>query len=321
MMKTLKKIYRKLKSTLKDVAIDRSLDKKVQGLRHKSAIRKTDVYYLIYRESTQAGFFSNLYVFFPEIASSINRGEIPVVDMLNFSNQSSSHTRTGINYWELIYEQPMGHALANAYSAKDLRHCYGCRRSNPKRLNWNMEWINDPELLQNTKHSFNSLVRLNSTFQEHINRSKIEIFRDFKSTIGVTLRGTDYTYKKPCGHPIQPCINSILDKCATLITSGEYDSIYLASIDRSIHSLFQRRFGDAYLCYKRPLYCAETDDLFCEIAKREDIASHYIDYVASIYLMSACKFVTGGIASSTLFLPLIANDDTSFDFPFLGYYS
>ena len=102
--------------------------------------------------------------------------------------------------------------------------------------------------------------------------------------------------------------------------SEAYDSVYLASIDQDIHSAFKSRFGSKLVCYERKLYSSLTKNIIFDVNASENLSDHYLAYVTSVYLFRYCKHVVGGITSSTIFLPLIVEDDVSFDFPFLGFY-
>jgi len=273
-------------------------------------------HYLIYRDCSTAGFFPFLYTFFAEIEFAVSRGMIPVIDMKNYNSQFGAQIG---NIWEIFYDQPASSSLSELYLLGKFRHSYGCIHDNGFRLPWDMKWSKDHDLLLEKKQLFDMYIRPSASLKESICLHS-SVFNGWNSTVGVTLRGTCYTSMKPKWHPIQPNPNEILRRCEELIESGEYDSIYLATIDSDILSLFANRFGKRLLKMNRNAYSSDTTDLFGKIKESETMLGHYMAYITSIYLFRSCKRLLGGITSSSIFLPLICQDDVINEILFLGYY-
>lgn len=273
-------------------------------------------HYLIYRDCSTAGFFSFLYTFFAEIEFAVSRGMVPVIDMENYNSQFGA--RIG-NIWEIFYDQPAGVSLNELYLLGKFRHSCGCIYDNGLRLPWDMKWTKDPSLLLEKKKLFDMYIRPSVSLNENIHLHS-SVFDGWHSTVGVTLRGGCYTSMKPYGHPIQPSPEAILRRCEELIESGECDSIYLSSIDSDIVSLFSNRFGSRLLKMNRNTFSSGATDLFAEIKQSETMLSHYMSYITSIYLFRSCKRLLGGVTSSSIFLPLICQDDVIHEISFLGYY-
>jgi len=272
-------------------------------------------YHIIYRDSRTAGFFSNLYVFFSEIEYAAKHNLIPVIDTLNFPDQFGS----GSNTWELVYQQPESVTLHEAYYSKNPSHSYGCRFDNGLRLNWDMNWLHDQPFCSYKKQLFNKYIRLQPQVESHI-KNLSSLISNPSATLGVMLRGTDYTNQEPRGHPVQPKLDYILDRCRQIIDHTEISSIYLVTIDNDILAAFKSSFGSRLLVLERRSYHSEVSDLFAEISRSEDHVQHLLSYVTSVYLLRECKHVISGVTSATPFIPFISDFQCTYEFPFLGFY-
>jgi hypothetical protein len=304
---------RRIIKDLQNAALERSRVGKVRRY-HRTRFSRRRLY-LIYRDSETAGFFSFLYTFFSEIEFAVSRGLIPVIDMQSYRSQFGVGNG---NVWEFLFEQPARVSPAELYAYGDFMHCSGCTRDNGLRLSWDMKWALDADLLKKKKYLFSNYIRPTKALEDSIN-SHSSIFDGWTSTVGVSLRGTCYVSNKPYGHPVQPSTDSILSKCEHLIESGECDSVYLATIDSAIQTLFVNRFGPRLLKLDRPAYPASAD-LFRDIEINESMSSHLMAYVTSVFLFRNCTRVLGGVTSSSIFLPLICTSDTVIDLMFMGYY-
>jgi hypothetical protein len=314
------KIYSTAKCRIAESKKQLEFHERVHFLKRTGAPFKSDrPFYIVYRESDSAGFFSYLYAFFAEIEGSVKKGMVPIVDMKNFS-APMGYKSNGVNFWELFYQQPLGFSLDDAYSSSSLSHCRNATVYASDRLSFSMDWVNNSLFLASQRDSFKRLIRLQPDIENLIEDSR-KIFQGKKSLIGISLRGLDYP--GTFGHPIQPDIEEILQKCDFLLQSGEYDGIYLVSTDIKIHNAFKLRYGaDLIVTYPRRLieYEPQTTNLFQNIAQHEDIYIHLRAYVISFYLLQFCKHIIASITSSSVFIPLICSDNTSLDLLFRGIY-
>lgn len=154
---------------------------------------------------------------------------------------------------------------------------------------------------------YRQCVRLNSDTLNYIENEYKTIFSSYKKVLGVICRGTDYTTMKPSGHPVQPCVNEIIEHCQNHMKTSEYDAIYLATEERQIKEAFGAAFPGKILENKRKYY----DDIYYssqEISYIKDVHfdrenNNYwmgLEYLSSITLLSRCTSLIGSNCGGTM---------------------
>lgn len=114
-------------------------------------------------------------------------------------------------------------------------------------------------------------------------------------------RGTDYTVKKPSGHPVQPTPEYLINYIGEKLSVLQIDFIYLATEEKRILDLFEDSFPGRIITnnrtyYDDKYYSAKEAKCIGEISFERDNDNYWkgIEYLSSIYILSKCASLIGG---------------------------
>ncbi|GHS92544.1 hypothetical protein FACS1894174_03580 [Bacteroidia bacterium] len=238
------------------------------------------------------------------IAYALEKGWIPVVDWQNYPNQYLENTSLHKeNAWEYYFEQPCGYDLNAISHSKNIIR--GLERLEIDGLVFdNYLEIND-EYFPYFKKVFKQYLRFNETTRNYIENEYRMILQDKGKVLGVLCRGTDYTLKKPAGHPIQPTPEKVIKKAWEVMSNQNLDYIYLATEDQGIYELFRKKFGEKLITNKQDRFSKQ--DLkqvqYLYQIKRDRERDKYflgLEYLSSLYLLSKCNSFIGGRTRGTI---------------------
>ena len=161
-------------------------------------------YYIIRRQDPTVGLFSNYLIFAGKIKYALQNGFIPVIDMKNYPNAYLQPNLLGKeNAWEYYFEQPFKINLDEAYNSENVILSSG----------------DDGEFVSGTMATFNNknniltewrmlvklgLLKVRDDLMKEFTDTYNKIFSENDRVMGVLMRGTDYTARRPNGHPIPP---------------------------------------------------------------------------------------------------------------------
>jgi hypothetical protein len=211
------------------------------------------VFYVIWREKSTAGLFSNVFHVLAHLSYAHEFGLTPVVDMEHFPtlyNEAES-IQGSKNSWEYYFNQPVQASLADAYKSKRVVFCYGANNS-AFAVYYNFAKA------QETARRY---LRINSHILAEAERFRSEHFQG--KVLGVHMRGQEM--KTAAGHPIPPSEEQMLARAEQLLRSLPIDRIFIVSEEQAYVDAFQRRFGEMVLCtdafrtyeenaYRLPIY-------------------------------------------------------------------
>ena len=172
-----------------------------------------------------------------------------------------------------------------------------------------------PRELMCATNLYRELVKPNDVTREYIEKEKEELLGN-KMVLGVLVRGTDLGKAHPKDHPVQPGIDQILGDVALELSTGEYDSIYLASDEESMEDVFRDRFPSEMILTNRRHYINSMyeeskkikDTVYLTdvmVDNQVDFYTYGLEYLSSLYLLSNCKSLIAGNtlgSSAALFL-------------------
>lgn len=142
---------------------------------------------------------------------------------------------------------------------------------------------------------------LSDTASNYLLRKVATIIGDKKNILGVICRGTDYLYKKPAGHPVQPQPEQIIEKIAELKKRYQIEWIYLATEDSEILNLFKRTFKDNLLFIDQKRFNNEAENFICDYKYKDgERVTMNLDYLTSMHILSKCDYLIGGRTSGTI---------------------
>ena len=238
------------------------------------------------------------------IAYAIEKGWIPVVDWQNQSNQylgnADLHKE---NAWEYYFEQPCNHNLISIMHSKNIIQGIGALSVDNLIIDYHIE-TND-EYFSYIKNIFKQHVRFNESTQTYIQNEYKTILKGKDKILGVLCRGTDYTLKKPVGHPVQPEPEKVIKKAKEVMVAKQLDYIYLATEDQNIYELFLEEFGEKLLTNSQDRFTKQEMEKvqYLYQIKHDREKDKYLlglEYLSSLYLLSKChSFIAGRTRGAT----------------------
>ena len=252
------------------------------------------------------------------IVSAIEKGWIPVVDWQNQSNQYLENTNFHKeNAWEYYFEQPCNYNLNSIKNSKNIILGNGTQSVDYLINDYFLE-IND-EYFPYLKEKFKRYVRFNHYTRNYVENEYKTLLKNKEKVLGILCRGTDYTLKKPEGHPVQPKPEKVIEKAKEVIAAQKLNYIYLATEDHDIYELFKKEFGNILLTNKQDRFTkqemAEVQYLYQIKHDREnDKYLLGLEYLSSLYILSKCHSFIGGRTRGTTGVLLMTN---GFDYQYI----
>lgn len=160
---------------------------------------------------------------------------------------------------------------------------------------------------------YKKLIFFNRDVKNYISK-EMEKVGDLSDTIGVLLRGTDYTALKPKGHPIQPDIEEVLDKVHELKRQMKYKRIYVATDEKQLLDQVISKFGGSAVVVNKRRYF----DSYYEMKSGSAIGEIHFDrendnflkgleYLSSLNILAECDAFVAGNCGGTYYTLLIPN--------------
>lgn len=199
----------------------------------------------------------------------------------------------GKNIWEQFFEQPYEniHIPDKAVEISEGDQVIGFP---------GFEEIDQDERIRLWGNLYRRYVRFNDQTRQYIEQETKDIIKEDRRILGVLCRGTDYTAKKPKGHPVQPELSDILDKAEEKMKELHCQYIYLATEVGDVDRAFRERFPDKILINKREYY----DDKFksgdltwikdVHFERENDDYLKGLEYLSSLYILSKCNGIVAG---------------------------
>ena len=266
-------------------------------------------FYIIRRHSREAGLFSFFITNLGSIVKAVDEGYIPVIDMMNYPNSLIPESMVGKhNAWDDYFFQPSDYSMEDIARAKNIR----------------LGSINAPEEypdynIFNNKEKMELWRRYSKEFMmvlpEHISSAESYIEDKFKGRriLGVLIRGTDYKNKRPSGHPIQPSIDMVIDRCRQVLKQKKCEYIYLATEDEEAYRDLSEAFPGKVFSYQKNRYHI-TGEEYLSDQLNKNLIEHKADpdeiqkaiyernrqYLVSLIVLSKCTCLVAGATSGTI---------------------
>lgn len=255
------------------------------------------IFYVVRRAGSKVGLFSLVLTSLGYIKYAVDHGYIPVIDMSNEDNTYMQQDRKG-NVWEYYFEQPCG------YTLDDIRHSRHVIIGNgiiDGRVPFPREDIahNDEELKKWKAVADRYLI-----VRPEIRQEADELWKRLsgrKGVLGVLLRGTDYVNSRPKDHPVQPTIEQAIDKMDEVLTSQEFQKIYLATEDAGIYQELCNRYGEKIVSMDVERYITDKTENINDISVKKSTNKYQMgkDYLINILVLSKCDYLLAGNAGGS----------------------
>lgn len=237
---------------------------------------------------------------FQNVVKQINYAEknsyIPVVDFKNYKTQYTDNKQHIKNVWEYYFEQPSYISLEEAYNSKNvvLSGLSGLRKSDSF-----LDQKMDKESIKKARLFVKEHIRLTNTTTSYVNKEMNSFYPE--RTLGLYLRGTDYTKLRPAGHPVQPTAEQAIKVAEQMMKKNNLENVFLVTEDDDIYRAVKERFHerlrivsyDAFIeDYKGDVYLSQDEKMISQLAYTP--YQRGLNYLAKLIILSKCKCFVGG---------------------------
>lgn len=265
-------------------------------------------YYVIHRNQSKVGLFSNVLVFLDEIIYAINKGWIPIIDMKNYDNSYLYSNEIGrYNAWEYYFEQPLEYldvkrfSLDAAYNSKNMIKNNGEFRNISNAPFFEISFINNEHEVKKWGNIYKKYIRLNQKTADYIADQYNSIITRDDKVLGVFCRGTDYRALRPYGHPIQPDIADVINRAEYAMGEWGCNKLFLSTEDASIRDLFIKKFNDSVVSNQRE-YVKYRGGSITQVShdRENDKYLQGLEYLTSQVILSRCNCIIGSSTSGMI---------------------
>ena len=168
----------------------------------------------------------------------------------------------------------------------------------------------------------NIYLPIKEKFFKEANLKYNYLFEGSNNVLGVLIRGTDYTARKPKGHPIQPSPELLIEDINKMDNKFKYDYIFLTTEDDLIRKKITNRFGKKIKYIKSKIktnYDYNKKEL---LAVNKNIGTFLFtkNYLVNIIILSKCLDAIVSRCGGSLVAFILSNGFRNYKAYNLGYY-
>ena len=222
---------------------------------------------------------------FTMVRYAVSKGYIPVVIILS-SDKNMYADGLNDDIWSKFMNQPCGYSRKDISNAQNVYLSPNANCLTVMRHILKADTRNDIELVTDKK-LFNNAVE--SYISAHLN-----ILPEPDKTLGVLIRGTDYTKTKLPGHSIHADVPEIIDKIREIESEHPYKWIYLATEDADILADMKKQYGERLLYTDQERFSIESGELLIDHHEKEGKEKGKgfrlgVEYLLTLRLLSMCE--------------------------------
>lgn len=248
---------------------------------HSFGEKNPDTIFYLIQVRDNAGMLATIFHILHNMEWAEEMGYVPIVDMV------TKQMRDEDKSFFLYYQQKTKYSLEEIYQSKKVILSGGALHE---------------ERVKRFKAVEDEIAYYHQFFCEHICftksiQEKIEKEKNYigKNSLGVFLRGTDYTSMKPAYHPIQPDVSEVINKIKEFERNHKVDLIYLVTEDCDIYRKMIAEFPGQIYC--TGTHFVEKYDGKCYIEKYiKNLYEQNLEYLTRINTLASCRWL---IASRT----------------------
>ena len=142
---------------------------------------------------------------------------------------------------------------------------------------------------------YKQYIHLNEKTETYLTE-ELKLLPKNKKTLGVHIRGTDFKYNYN-NHPIAVSPNRFVDEVKELLSTGKYDSLFLATDDENVLSIFLDNFEDRLLYFHDSL--RSKDNMSPHRMEVSRAFHHYrlgLEVLRDAYALANCSAFVGGLS-------------------------
>ena len=255
---------------------------------------------IIRRKMSTGGILAYYYTHLGCVLHYLINGYIPIIDLISHPNIFNGfNTNISENPWERFFNQPFGYTLENVKkNAKNFEYIE-CN-SRIKRPYFEVYYNFISKIFW--QNIANKYTPIKDEIIKEANKYFKKLFKNKNNILGVLIRGTDYTAKKPYNHAIQPSPEMVLEDVKKMDQENKYDWIFVTTEDDLIREKFILNIG------KKLKYIKSNKNINYDYNKKELLAFNknisgnhlYMKiYLINILILSKClDIITSKTAGS-----------------------
>jgi len=238
-----------------------------------------------------------------QINYSIEKGYIPIIDFQNYTTQYNDLNQKEKNVWEYYFKQISNYKLDEVYKSKNV-YLSGLNSIElcPKEFNQNF----DKQSMEKVRSIVKRYIVCNDNVNYFVNTQLNEMNIDIDKTIGLYLRGTDYTKLKPAGHQKQPTIKEALNQTDIMLDKTKYSNIFLVTEDIEIYKQVKNHYGSKLKSITKDKFISNYSGKDFLINDKDSINQLSISpyergliYLSKILILSKCSAIVAGNTSGS----------------------
>ncbi len=213
----------------------------------------------------------------------LSKGYIPAFKIISSDmNIYSDHKCDDI--WNKFFLQPENHSIEEVLESSYLA------------LSPNMNVLNT------VRHIMNEASRgyelswpkgiLNDPVKKYIADRRAQFLPHPERTLGVLVRGTDYSKTRMAGHARHASVDMIIQKIEKVKDSWDFDRIYLATEDMEICEKMKAYYGERLICTDQERYVISPGQLLMDLHRVKKEGEGFrlgVEYMCSVSLLSECN--------------------------------
>lgn len=239
------------------------------------------------------------------ILYSLYKGCIPIIKI----NEDEAEC----NKWEWYFKQPLEVLLNTKDISKDYDVKYCQIQDSPFKCTYAEGYYPYSKNFEIWKFLYEKFVVFNQETEDYIKKEKQQLLKG--KTLGVLLRGTDFTSLCPSGHPVQPDVKKVLMQIEKWKTEKEYRYIYVATEEKRLFDHVKKCFGeDNVLSNSRTYYDEQyynsKHEYIGEVHFERDNDNFLkgLEYLSSITILSSCDGLVSGNCGGSMYALLRSTD-------------
>lgn len=226
------------------------------------------------------------------------KGYISYVDFKNYRTQYYDGKN---NCWDYFFTQPSKITIDEAYNSKNVILSGVTLKANEDVTLFKDSIFFDDKLCKYCNDLIWKNIKISDKVNKIVDNEKKKI--NIEDSIGVYIRGTDYTKLQPTGEYIQPNIEEVIEKISEFEKKYPDSNIFLVTEDKKNYDKLKENFRDKLKIvsydtfienYNENKYLSESNCLESNLKSRGE------KYLAKIVLLSQCKFLISSITYGSI---------------------
>lgn len=200
------------------------------------------IFYVIKRNFTPSGLFSNLFFVIDHIQYAIKKNYIPYVDMENFVTVYNENNRINNSYnaWEYYFKQ--------IFNYKEIYKSTSVIFSGDQRLT--NDDFNSKKKNKEIKNIIKKYIKILKKHQDEFHKTKSALFKENEKILGVHVRGTLQKIVKSHWLPLD--YKSMINETMKIFTKEKCTKIFLVSEDMNYVNFFKDFYKEKMIIRDTP---------------------------------------------------------------------